>query len=162
MKSGHGEDFGKTRLERLECGGLSKEAVGGIGHKRLYHELASSARKMRENPTVAESRLWNEIRESRLGARFRRQYVIDRFIVDFCCIKLRLAIEVDGSVHDTRKEYDAERDLILESYGCKVLRFPNAQVTGEIEIVLNAIRHAIECRIERTPPNKFPRRGTGV
>lgn len=80
----------------------------------LYEQLEQKAKEMRANPTVAEAKLWEQLKNKKLGIKFRQQHVIDRFIVDFCSLEYGLVIEVDGSIHDTRKEADEERTKILE------------------------------------------------
>jgi len=103
------------------------------------------AKAMRQNMTLAERRLWNELRTNRLdGFHFRRQQVIDGFIVDFYCHAVGLVVEVDGPVHGERTEYDAERSRILAARGLRVLRVRNEEVVQDLEGVLARIREA--CR----------------
>ncbi len=108
---------------------------------RAYREkLIESARRMRDNPTVAEALLWKKLRKKQLGGlRFRRQHVVNTFIVDFYCPQAKVIIEVDGSVHDEQEEYDQEREIILESLGYQVLRFRNQEIEREIDAVLSSI-----------------------
>jgi very-short-patch-repair endonuclease len=94
---------------------------------------------MRRNMTPAEQALWQQLRNNKLdGFHFRRQQVIDGFIVDFYCHTAGLAVEVDGDAHDTL--YDMDRDLILRQRGIRVIRFRNEQIFDEMERVLSAIR----------------------
>ncbi|HEX9844627.1 MAG TPA: DUF559 domain-containing protein, partial [bacterium] len=81
----------------------------------LWRRLHPEARRMRGAPTSAEEVLWQALRDASLGTRFRRQHVIDRFIVDFCSLRERLIVEVDGGVHDAQQERDAERDTRLRA-----------------------------------------------
>ncbi len=107
--------------------------------REIYDNIKSLSRHMRKNPTSAEDILWQLIRKKQmLGFRFRRQYAIDRFIVDFYCPSAKLVIEVDGEVHDLpeRAAYDAERRHYLESLGITVLRFSNEQIIGSRNEVL--------------------------
>lgn len=100
------------------------------------------ARRLRRNQTIAEERLWKELRQlRRQGFHFRRQVAIDDFIVDFVCFSQRLVIEVDGVQHYTSAsiEKDAKRDAQLEWRGYKVLRFTNTEVADALEGVLLAI-----------------------
>ena len=109
------------------------------------------AREMRLNMTEAEQALWQRIKGDRVsGLNFRRQQVIDGFIVDFYCHRARLAIEVDGAVHDDRQEYDRERDLLLGTRGITVLRFTNDQVLTNIAAVL---AHIAEVGRAGLPPD---------
>ena len=95
------------------------------------------AKELRRHMTPEEAMLWERLRANRLqGFHFRRQQVIAGFIVDFYCHSTGLVIEVDGSVHDQRVEYDLDRSRILESLGLRVLRFKNQEIREEIEGVL--------------------------
>lgn len=76
---------------------------------------------------------------------FRRQQIIDGFIVDFYCPKLRIVIEIDGAVHDQRKEYDLKRDSILMQKKLKILRFTNSEVINDIHAVIKTI-------LDHSPP----------
>ncbi len=105
------------------------------------NERASFAMK----PTPAELRLWSHLRLKNLdGARFRRQYLIEGYIVDFCRIKERLIVEVDGSQHADNAEYDERRTQILEHQGFRVLRFWNGEVMQNIGGVVEVIFAALQ------------------
>ena len=78
---------------------------------------------------------------------FRRQVPIQGFIVDFYCHQPQLAIELDGSVHDDQKEYDAERDRILTDSGLRVLRFRNIAIRYNLSAVLTEIRDTLNAEI---------------
>ncbi len=113
------------------------------------------ARQLRQESTPAEALLWERLRTGQLqGLRFRRRQVVDGFIADFYCHAVGLVIEVDGAVHDTRAETDAQRDAILAGRHLKVLRFPNARILGEIEAVLAEILTAAQERLEEQQPPK--------
>ena len=89
--------------------------------------------------------LWQRLRAFRLnGYKFRRQYSIDRFIVDFYCPGTGLIIEVDGEVHRQQVEADQEREQVLAGLGFRVIRFTNAQVLGQTDQVLQQILDALE------------------
>ncbi|MCC6133476.1 MAG: endonuclease domain-containing protein [Acidobacteria bacterium] len=103
-------------------------------------------RKLRKETTPAEQRLWSQIRRVQLeGLRFRRQFGIGPFIVDFYCPQARLAIEVDGPSHyeEGAQESDRSRQAFLERRGIRVLRFTNREVHEQIEGVLSAIQRAL-------------------
>jgi len=107
--------------------------------QRIQPEKQAIARRMRRNMTPAEQALWQQLRNNKLdGFHFRRQQVIDGFIVDFYCHTAGLAVEVDGDAHDML--YDMDRDLILRQRGIRVIRFRNEQIFDEMERVLSAIR----------------------
>ncbi len=97
---------------------------------------------LRNNSTPAEINLWIFLKNKQLsGRKFRRQHSIDNFILDFYCPAEKLAIELDGGYHNTQEQSakDKERDLILKSYGIKVLRFRNELVFRNIDGVLGTI-----------------------
>jgi len=98
-----------------------------------------NARKLRREATDAERRLWSAVRDRRLnGYRFRRQYPIGPFIVDFACTKERLIVEADGGQHSDSKTDDA-RTAWLESRGWRVVRFWNNEILQNPEGVIDAI-----------------------
>jgi very-short-patch-repair endonuclease len=104
------------------------------------------ARHLRKHQTVAETRLWRELRKLRLaGYHFRRQAPIANYIVDFACFSQRLIVELDGIQHDTRRGRvaDAARDADLMWRGFKVLRFRNGDVSESMEGVILEILAAL-------------------
>ena len=102
---------------------------------------------MRRAQTPAEAWLWERLRQDRLGVRFRRQFVIGKFIVDFFCPSACLVVEVDGGVHLHRVGRDADRDRILVSMGLRVMRFTNDEVLEDTASVVARIRAAIGARV---------------
>jgi very-short-patch-repair endonuclease len=106
--------------------------------------LKPLARTMRCRATAAEQKLWQHLRQRRLGVRFRRQFVVDRFIADFYCAERNLVVEVDGAVHLDRHEVDAERDRFFATIGLRVLRVRNDQVLGDMAAVLQRIQAALD------------------
>jgi very-short-patch-repair endonuclease len=106
-------------------------------------KIRQRARELRRQMTPAEKLLWDRLRDRRLaGLKFRRQHPLGCFVADFYCAKHRLAIEIDGSSHQTWQEYDATRTSVIEEMGCRVIRFRNEQVLDDIESVLAAIEAA--------------------
>jgi very-short-patch-repair endonuclease len=107
---------------------------------KLWAELRESARAYRAKSTPAEARLWHVLRNRGIAAaKFRRQFAIDRFLVDFYCSEAALVIEIDGPMHDALTVEDAERQQELESRGLTVLRFTNAEVIGNLDAVIAKI-----------------------
>jgi very-short-patch-repair endonuclease len=107
----------------------------------------SNRRVLRKNQTRAEKILWRCLRNRRLaGCKFRRQYSIDKFIVDFYCAELKLAIELDGVVHDEpeQKEYDIQRQEYLERFGIKFLRIKNEELFGNRNMAFDMIERFIK------------------
>jgi very-short-patch-repair endonuclease len=99
-------------------------------------------RDHRNHATPAEAALWRVLQKRQLASRkFRRQHSIDRYVLDFYCPQERLAVELDGEVHEdpARAAYDAERQAVLEALGVQVLRFENREVLQAPEVVAAAI-----------------------
>ncbi|MGB5941832.1 MAG: DUF559 domain-containing protein [Leeuwenhoekiella sp.] len=105
--------------------------------------LLEKAKKMRSQPTEAEKLLWEVLSGKKLGAKFRRQHIIDEFIVDFACLSRKLVIEVDGSIHGEQAEQDAARTLRLNEKGFRVIRFENIEIFQNLEEVLNKIKEEL-------------------
>jgi very-short-patch-repair endonuclease len=121
----------------------------------LYNRSAERYKRsaLRNNMPPAEKLLWRRLRGKQLeGCKFRRQYSIGAFVVDFYVPELKLAIEVDGDSHagEAAQVYDAERQAFLESKGTRVIRFTNQQVYGELEGVVEAILQLV--KELRSPP----------
>jgi very-short-patch-repair endonuclease len=105
--------------------------------------LKEKARRLRIKCTPSETLLWSRIRRRSLGYEFHRQVPIDEYIVDFYCRELRLAIEVDGSSHDNKQEYDLLRQRKLERLGVRFLRFDDRDFKRSMNDVLRAITTVI-------------------
>jgi very-short-patch-repair endonuclease len=126
---------------------------GVITMQRIRSEKLQEARRMRRNPTPAERALWERLRANGPdGWHFRRQQLIQGFIVDFYCHLAGLAIEVDGSSHLSKAEHDLERTVILESIGVKVIRFTNEEVMGDVDQVLKTISTIAQSRTQTPAP----------
>ncbi|MBE0391781.1 DUF559 domain-containing protein [Flavobacterium sp. PL002] len=115
------------------------------------HLLLEKAKEMRNNPTEAEKMLWLHLKSKALDYKFRQQHLIDDFIVDFVCLSSKLIIEVDGGIHYSQQEEDANRTEILNEKGFKVIRFNNKEVLNNIDSVLAIITH--ELRNAIVPPS---------
>jgi very-short-patch-repair endonuclease len=103
------------------------------------------AKELRREMTEAERMLWEQLRRNQLrGFHFRRQQVIDGFIVDFYCHAANLVVEVDGEVHETQKVYDNQRDAVLSQRGLRILRIGNDEVRRNLDDVLTRIGRACE------------------
>lgn len=113
-----------------------------IGQK-VSRELQQRARELRRNMTPAEKILWETLRHNRLnGLQFRRQQIINPYIVDFYCHAKALVIEVDGDIHDLQRDYDQERSGYLEARGFRILRVSNDDVKENLLTVLQKITEA--------------------
>jgi very-short-patch-repair endonuclease len=98
------------------------------------------AKALRQRMTDAERLLWRHLRNRDLGGwKFRRQYPVGSFIVDFICVEKNVVIEVDGGQHAENEALDRQRSAYLNKMGYRVLRFWNNQVLQETEAVLTAI-----------------------
>ncbi len=113
--------------------------------KSLYGVLKENAKELRRFSTEAESILWKMLRNKNLGEKFRRQHIIEGFIVDFVCLSKQLIIELDGGYHNKPeiKEADEFRTSILEEIGYRMLRFTNEEVIGDTDSVLRRIEAAL-------------------
>ncbi len=97
--------------------------------------------------TDAEQLLWQCLRGKQLeGFKFRRQHPIERFVLDFYCPSVKLAIELDGGQHSTEggRASDYERTAYLKGMGIRVIRFWNHEVLGNLEGVLTSIWGALQ------------------
>jgi leucyl-tRNA synthetase len=126
------------------------EEKAGLEQKRGYmtggnnsHLLLKKAKDMRNNPTEAEKILWLNLKSKGLDYKFRQQHLIDDYIVDFVCLSKKLVIEVDGGIHDSQQEADAERTKNINEKGFKVIRFNNKEIFNNIDSVLNIIKHEL-------------------
>ena len=114
------------------------------------HRFVARARQLRASQTSAESKLWQALRNRTLSRwKFRRQWPIDQYIVDFVCLDAKLVIEVDGATHSTEGELaaDAHRTRVLERCGFHVLRILNVDVYRNLPGVLETILAELEHRI---------------
>ena len=106
------------------------------------------ARTLRKNMTKQERILWQFLRKKSIyGLKFRRQYPIGNYIVDFICNAKKLIIEIDGGQHNEDKNiiYDNERTKYLETKGYKVIRFWNHDIDNNIESVYREIlKHLVD------------------
>jgi very-short-patch-repair endonuclease len=120
----------------------SSEGIGSTYFIGYEPHLKALARELRQNMTLGEVILWRHLQGKRMcGYDFDRQRPIDRYIVDFYCKRLRLAIEVDGSSHDgeVAKQNDFVRQSRLESLGVCFLRFSETQVRSQTKTVVQTI-----------------------
>jgi very-short-patch-repair endonuclease len=117
------------------------------------------ARLLRSTATSAEARLWHHLRRKNIeGPRFRRQFAIGKYIVDFVCLPARLIVEVDGGVHILRQAQDESRAAWLESQRFRIIRFRNNEVFENIDHVIECIR----LQVRSSPPPTPSRKGRGT
>ena len=126
----------------------------------------ANRKKLRSNSTEAENILWEYLRSKKLsGLKFKRQYSIDHFVIDFYCSELKLAIELDGKIHLKKeiKNHDENRDGYLNEFGIRILRIKNEMILNDIDTALRIISGKIEeIKKDLTPrPLSLLRRGEG-
>ncbi len=105
-------------------------------------ETKARAVELRKNMTDAEKYLWRHLRNRKMkGLKFRRQHPADIFILDFYCHERKLAIEIDGGIHnsESQKEWDENRTFELNRFDIKVIRFTNEEVWDNMRAVLQRI-----------------------
>jgi very-short-patch-repair endonuclease len=110
----------------------------------LYIHRIDFAKQNRKEPTAAENKLWDKLRNRKqANLKFRRQHVIDIYIADFVCLEKRLIVEVDGPIHfdEEHQRMDEERSATLRSLGFRIIRFTNEMVLENINIVLDEIKN---------------------
>lgn len=136
---------------------------------RIYNrkEQTATRRKLRRESPKAERLLWWRLRGRQLdGLRFRRQYGVGEYVLDFYCPTARLGVEVDGESHFTpRAEWqDAKRQAFIESLGIRILRFRNPQVYDGLHTVVEEIWRVARERapeFEKNPPQSPLVKGGG-
>ena len=150
-------------------GGSAPQATGWGGGGRQGRQTIdrfkrATARRLRDNETVAEQSLWRALRRLPMhGSHFRRQVPIGD---DFACLSAKLILEVDGSQHATPTGIaaDAARTAWLGAEGFRVLRFWNNDIANDVDAVLELIRLALDEPSDRTtptpPPSTPPRRAS--
>ncbi len=112
----------------------------------LYGLMKELQLERKKQTTQAEQILWEQLKTKQLDSKFRRQHIIDEFIVDFVNLSKKLIVEVDGNYHNTIEQQEADhlRTQILNELGFKVIRFKNEEVIGNIENVIKTISSQLE------------------
>lgn len=127
--------------------------------QRIQDAKREAARRLRRRMTPEENLLWQALRRDPGGSHFRRQQIIDGFIVDFYSNVRGLVIEVDGAVHLAQQEYDRERDQALLTRGLTVLHFTNLDIRNHLERVMNEIAEATPRSAQGQSQGPSPERG---
>ncbi|HOV22212.1 MAG TPA: endonuclease domain-containing protein [Candidatus Ratteibacteria bacterium] len=121
--------------------------------KRKY---IGRCRQLRKNQTDAEKKLWMLLRGRQIeGVKFRRQFPIDKYIIDFYAPEYKLGIEADGGQHyyGKTKQKDKIREIELSRLGVKILRFSDTDILKNIEGVWEVIQTEL---LKKKPPSPFP------
>ncbi|MGH6633023.1 MAG: endonuclease domain-containing protein [Sphingopyxis sp.] len=142
------------QAKRLSTSPLQGRGRGwGLSASSL-EELQSRARRMRNNPTEPEKRLWRHLSNGQLeGHKFRRQQVVGWHIADFVCSVSKIIVEVDGDTHEEAK--DRVRDEILAEFGYRVVHVTNPDVMTNMDVVLRFIAETLR-QAESPHPNPSP------
>ena len=114
---------------------------------QTFNLLRDRSNEMRKEPTESENILWQNLRDSQIGYRIRRQQVIDNYIVDFVCLPKKTIIEVDGPIHDFQKEADEQRTEYLKVLGYDILRFKNEEIIVNPDKVIRQIAEFLEGKV---------------
>ena len=124
--------------------------------------ISPHAAQLRRDATDAEQALWRELRSRHLdGFKFRRQWTIDQYIADFCCLEAGLIVEVDGGQHAEQR--DRIRTDHLRRRGFRVIRFWNNDVLTNIDGVLQVIGEALATAEKKDPHHSpLPQAGEGA
>ncbi len=104
----------------------------------IYNKKSETAKrkKLRKSLQLPEILLWSILKCKKLGYKFRRQYGVGKYVIDFYCVELKLAIEVDGDSHfldEKTESYDANRQKFIESFGITFLRIMNHEVLNSLD-----------------------------
>jgi len=120
---------------------IDNDAINPIhGNINYFPDLVVIAKRNRRKPTLAEDIIWQKLlRYQKMGYKFTRQKPINRFILDFYCSELNLAIEIDGDSHIKKKSNDELRDKFLFQIGITTIRFSNEEIINNLEGVRNKL-----------------------
>jgi very-short-patch-repair endonuclease len=114
-------------------------------------KLKERAKELRKAGNLSEVLFWNQVKNHQfLNLDFHRQKIIGNYIVDFYCPELQLVVEIDGSSHDDKLEYDAERDAYIQGLGLKILHYDDAAVKQNLNAVMDDLKE-ICGELENTP-----------
>ena len=128
----------------------------GEEKKPIDPHLLTLARNFRKEQTDAEQLLRHLLRNRQFcGLKFRRQYPMAPYVLDFYCDEERLGIELDGGQHNEpdKKQTDKERTAFLEGKGIKIIRFWNNEVLQKTEAVLEQLYNSLN---SLSPPSLTP------
>jgi very-short-patch-repair endonuclease len=132
----------------------------------LPSDLLDFARKLRKEQTSPESLLWYLLRDRRLlGYKFRRQYPLPPYVLDFYCDELKLGVELDGGQHnaDEHAARDERRDAFIRARGIEVVRYWNHDVLLQTEDVLEDLIRRLSLKARPSPPTPLPKgEGSGA
>jgi very-short-patch-repair endonuclease len=128
----------------------SKSSSGVVFLQRVDKDKLWQAKNLRQQMTESEIKLWEQVKRKKiLGLKFRRQQIIEGFIVDFFCHQAKLVAEVDGGVHlsEEQKQIDEHRRNVFALRGLEEIRFRNEEVLNSIDDVVKKITEKVKNRI---------------
>jgi very-short-patch-repair endonuclease len=131
---------------------INKEGMTQLYNLEKYKFLR---RKLRQDITVSEKIFWRRLRDRRFNYKFRRQYSVGKYIIDFYCPQLRLAIEIDGATHETKEQLENDRlkEEFLKSHNIILKRYLNVDLKENIGAVMDDLYNFIE---KITSPHPSP------
>ena len=139
----------KLSLNNIRKMVFSKIIIGAKHNHGASYNIKNKAKTLRRDLTYSEKILWSYLRRrQQKKMHFRRQHPYGIYILDFFCFEAKLAIEVDGEIHQNQIEYDEERTTYLESSGLKVLRFKNQDIENNIQDVIEQINKNLIRKLE--------------
>jgi very-short-patch-repair endonuclease len=111
-----------------------------------YEELKKYAKELRKKSTISEVILWDELKNKKFyGYKFNRQKILlNKYIVDFYCPKIKLIIEIDGKTHENKYMYDKKREEEIKSKNYNIIRFRDIDINNNIEGVLDGLKYFVE------------------
>jgi very-short-patch-repair endonuclease len=127
---------------------MTHESRAVTGGQFVTDDKKGFARRLRREMTPQEVKVWEAVRDRRLGGfKFRRQQVIEGYIADFYCPEVGVVLELDGAVHAGRADYDAHRDRVLTARRIAVLRLPNERIDHQFPDALAEIEQLCRARM---------------
>ena len=132
--------------------------AGGGGVRHMPRPEVTLARKLRRTMTLPEVLLWQQLRGSRGGMRFRRRHPVGCYVADFFCASARLIVEVDGAIHgvETRPVLDTTRDQFMNDNGYRVMRIGAADILRDVEAVAASIVSLAAAPLHHSPATSGP------
>ena len=117
--------------------------MDNISHRTNLKDQKTLRQSLRNYTTAPEAILWRALKGKQVdGLKFRRQFGLGLYVLDFYCPEIRLGIELDGGIHKTfeQSEYDEARTRFIASNNIKVIRFENDVVYRNINSIIEEIR----------------------
>lgn len=142
-------------------GEVAARRADGGGSRSLRRPEVYAARKLRQEMSLPEVLLWQQLRGQKLEMKFRRQHPIGPLKADFCCLSARLVVEVDGEAHSRgdNPQRDEARDAYFEQRGFAVIRVPARDILGNIDGVIQLLRLQAESPLRQPDGLPPPRAG---